>query len=262
MFAYLKGESGGLPEKGVAPERRVVEVGFVLDTEKAGFIWEAPRPCRRNDSQVQHAKSVGVCPAVLDFEARLFEVPCPIDVHLRFKMDDKGQPQLVNVAGDKSPIRSKHLRQMVAVMPRKEWRHPNRPIIQFITPYIFIADDICWMNQMPAFNHYRQTQMPGTMIGGRLPIHIWPRPMMWAFEWYEPQKDLILKRGEPWFYCRFETDDPRRPIRMVEAEKTDTLTDYMVGLNSVTNYVNRTFSLFSVAEERRPKKLVQRKAKD
>jgi len=262
MFAYLNGDSGGLPERGAPPERRVVEVGYILDTERAGFIWEAPRPCRRNDNQVQHSKSVGVCPAVLDYEARLFEVTCPVDVHLRFQMDDKGQPQLINVAGDKSSIRSKHLRQMVAVMPRKEWRHQNRPIIQFITPYIFVADDVCWMNQMPAFNHYRPTQLPGTMIGGRLPIHLWPRPMMWAFEWYEPQKDLIMKRGEPWFYCRFETDDPRRPIRMVEAEKNQVLTDYMTGLNSVTNYVSRTFSLFSVAEQRRPKKLLFRKAKD
>jgi hypothetical protein len=35
--------------------------------------------------------------------------------------------------------------------------------------------------------------------------------------------------------------------------------DYMKGLNSVTNYVGRTFSLFSVAEKRRPPRLLTRK---
>lgn len=261
IFAYLKGGDDPAAGERTPPERRVLEVGYILDTDKAGFIWDGPRQFRRNDPPAQHAKSAAMCPAVLDYEARLYEVPCPIDAQLRFKMDDNGQPQLINLAGDKSSIRSKHLRQMVAVMARKEWRHPNRPIIQFITPYIFVADDICWMNQMPAFNHYRPVPMPGTMIGGRLPIHIWPRPMMWAFEWWEPSKDLILRRGEPWFYLRFETDDPRRPIRLVEAERTETLTRYMTGLNSVTNYVNRTFSLFQVAEQRRPPRLVQKKAK-
>ena len=61
------------------------------------------------------------------------------------------------------------------------------------------------------------------LIGGRLPIHIWPRQMMWAFEWFEPSKPLTLRRGEPWFYVRFETFDPTRPVRLFEAEMTPEL---------------------------------------
>ncbi|MEC9346960.1 MAG: hypothetical protein VYB54_12095 [Pseudomonadota bacterium] len=260
MFEYLKAEEPTKRPGQRPPERRVVEVGYILDAEKAGFIWEAPRQCqRRGDPPVAHAKSVAVCPAVLDYEARLFEVVAPIDMQLRFRFDDNGQPQLINALGERSPIRSKHLRQMVAVMPRSEWRHPDRPIIQLITPYIFVSDDICWMNQMPPFNSYTGRMWPGLMIGGRLPIHIWPRPMMWAFEWYDTTKDLVLRRGEPWFYMRFESDDPRRPIRLVEAVKDERLETYMRGLNSVTNYVGRTFSLFQVAEQRRPPKLLTRK---
>ena len=70
------------------------------------------------------------------------------------------------------------------------------------------------------------------MIDGRMPIHIWPRPLMWAFEWYDTNKPLVLKRGEPWFYLHFETSDPSRRVRMVEAEMTPALGEYLSGLQA------------------------------
>ena len=82
---------------------------------------------------------------------------------------------------------------------------------------------------------------------------------MWAFDWHDPSKDLIIRRGEPWFYVRFETMDPSRPIRLIEAEDTPELREYCNGLDSVTNYVNQTYQLFAVAEERRPKTLLKKK---
>lgn len=239
--------------------RRVIEVGWLLDTDKAGFIWDAPRQYRRGEPAPKHAKAVNYCPAVLDYEARTFEVPCPLDLHLKFRFGQNGEPGLINGAGDMSSIRSKHLGQMVSVVGRKEWRHPDRPIIQIITPYTFIADEPVWMNQMPPFLHYRAEPWPGVLIGGRLPIHIWPRQMMWAFEWIDPTRDLKLSRGEPWFALRFETPDPTRAIRLVEAEDTPEFRAYVKGMAGVTNYVKRTFSLFDTAQSRRPAKLLVRK---
>ena len=66
----------------------------------------------------------------------------------------------------------------------------------------------------------------------------------------------MIKRGDPWFYVRFETHDPTRPVRLIEAEMTPQLKEYMGGLSAVTNYVNRTFSLFDTAKARRPKTLL------
>ena len=245
---------------GLVPERRrVVEVGWLLQTPKAGFIWDAPRQFARGDPASQHAKSVQMCPAVMDFEARIFEVPCPLDLHLKFHHDEQGQPQLVNAAGAQSAIRNRHLREMVSVMNRAEWRHPDRPVLQLVTPYTFVADEPVYMTQTPPYLAWRTPPLPGVTIGGRLPIHIWPRQMMWAFEWMDPSRDLILRRGEPWFYVRFETEDPSRQVRLVEAELTPQLREYFEGMAAVTNYVKRTFSLFDTARERRPKKLLVKK---
>jgi hypothetical protein len=112
------------------------------------------------------------------------------------------------------------------------------------------------MTQVPPFTHYPKHPWPGLLIGGRFPIHVWPRHLMWAFEWYEPGKELLLRRGDPWFYVRFETEDPSRPVKLVEAEMTEPLRHYLDSISTVTNYVSRTFSLFATAKERRPKTLL------
>lgn len=239
----------------------VVEVGWLLDGEKATFIWETPRRLVREESNVKHAKSVRFCPAVLDHDARLFEVLSPIDMHLRFSPGDGGakKASLVNAAGDQSTIRSKHLGQMITLVSEKEWRHPNRPVIQMITPYVFLSDEPVQINQVPPYLHYRSTQLPGVLISGRFPIEVWPRQLMWAFEWHEPSKDIIVKRGEPLFYVQFEAPNPKRPVRLVEAVMTPELRTHINGMSGVTNYVNRTFSLFDIARQRRPKTLLTKK---
>lgn len=245
------------PETGT--RGRAVEVGWFLDTDKATFIWDEPRRIKRDDPAPKHAKAVNYCPAVLDHEARMFEVPCPLDLRLGFKPDEKGEPRIVNLEGDQSTVRSKTLSQMLAVVSRREWRHPNRPILQIITPYVFVADEPVYMTQMPPVSWYNPSPWPGALVGGRLPIHIWPRQMMWAFEWWDTSKELVLKRGDPWFYVRFETHDPSRPIRFFEAEVTPELKAHLQGLSAVSNYVNRTYSLFKTAQDRRPKTLLVKK---
>jgi hypothetical protein len=118
------------------------------------------------------------------------------------------------------------------------------------------------VSQLDAFAHYRANPLPGTIFGGRFPVSIWPRPLMWAFEWHEPGKDLVLKRGEPLFYVQFEGMDPSRPVQLVEAEKTADLVAYLEKLSGVVNYVNQTFSLFKAAEAVRPKKLLVPKSRE
>ncbi len=238
---------------------RVAEVGWIVDTDQAGFIWEAPRKLAREEASSRHPKSLRYCPAMLDHQARIFEITCPVDLHLRVEApsDGSGPFRLINVAGDRSTIRSKHLGKMVSLVSQKEWRNPSRPILQIATPYLMIADEQIYLTQMPPFEAYPHTGWPGLLISGRFPIDVWPRHLMWAFEWFDTKQDLILRRGDPWFYVRFETADPSRPVRLSEAEMTPQLREYLKGLSGVTNYVSRTFSLFSTARQRRPQTLLK-----
>jgi len=242
------------------PLRSIVDVGWLISDRRASLIWDEPQPVRRTRDRPVSAKSVQVCPAAIDLIARHFVVSCPIDVCLRVKLEPGKPPTLANVDGPRSTIRSKALSQMVTVVDRAEWRHPDRPLLQFSTPYVFLADDPVYLNQVPPYLDFTDPAWPGVPVSGRFPIHIWPRHLMWAFEWHDTAKDLVLTRGQPWFYVFFDTYDPASRVRLIEAEMTPSLARYIESIAGVTNYVSRTYSLFERARKRRPKTLLVRKA--
>jgi hypothetical protein len=237
-------------------KKNVAEVGWLLQTDHASFIWPDPAPVGRTAEVSEHAKALGFCPAVIDHEVRLFQVACPFDLRLKVRFNEKEEAVLVDVNGDKSSVVARSLANLASFSLRKQWRHPQRPLLQIRTPYVFVSDDTVFMTQLPPILHYREPQWPGILVGGRIPIHIWPRLLTWAFEWHDLDKELVLSRGEPWFYVRFETQSPGAHTRLVEAELTPELKQYLAGLNGVVNYVNGTFSLFNTARKRRPTRLL------
>jgi hypothetical protein len=248
------------PEDG--PTSGPVQVGWFLTSDKGAVLYDPPERVSFRQTNRAHAKSAARCPGVIQLESRYFMVKCPFDLHIGFGRDDKGKAQLINRAGGASTIRGNKLGEVLTLVNETEWRYPDRPTIQLSLPYCFIADETVYVTQLSPFLHYRPEALPGTIFGGRFPLNIWPRPLMWAFEWHEPQKDLILRRGEPLFYVQFEANSPDRPLQVVEAERTPELQKYMEQIGGVVNYVNQTFGLFKAAEGLRPKRLLTPKARD
>lgn len=238
------------------PNTGPVRVGWMLDEDKGGVVYFEPTRVRSVEMNKRHAKSASRCPAVINLESRFFEIRCPFDLHLRFARDKDGKPGLRNMLGDSSPVRPKKLNTLLHVTSEAEWRYPDRPTVQLSLPYLFLADEPVYLNQVAPFLHYRAEPWPGTIFGGRFPINLWPRPLMWAFEWHDINRDLKLSRGEPLFYCQFETSPQDRPVQVVEAAKTPEVQEYLNHISGAVNFVNQTFSLFKAAEERRPEKLV------
>ncbi len=239
-----------------------VTVGWFRATDKGAVLYDPPARLQSRDASRSHAKSASRCPAVVQMESRYFVVSCPFDLHLGFTRDAKGKAAFVNRAGNASPIRTNKLNEVLVMVNETEWRYPDRPTIQMVLPYVFIADEPVWLTQLGTFAHYRKDPLPGTIFGGRFPISLWPRPIMWAFEWHEPERDIVLKRGEPLFYCQFEGAGPDRPVQLIEAEKTPALISYMEAIGGAVNYVSQTFGLFKAAEELRPKTLLVSKKRD
>lgn len=248
------------PEDG--PNSGPVQVGWFLTSDKGAVLYDPPERVSFRQTNRSHAKSAARCPGVIQLESRYFMVKCPFDLHIGFGRDDKGKAHLVNRAGGNSTIRGNKLGEVLTLVAEAEWRYPDRPTIQLSLPYCFIADEPVYVTQLSPFLHYRAETLPGTIFGGRFPLNIWPRPLMWAFEWHEPQKDLILRRGEPLFYVQFEATGPDRPVQLVEADRTPELQKYMEQIGGVVNYVNQTFGLFKAAEALRPKRLLTPKARD
>jgi hypothetical protein len=242
---------------------KIVELGWLIDTQSPSFIWEEPTLFEISKREGASIKAVQKCPALLNYESQIVVIPCPFDLHIRLHFDQKTKAlKLENVLGSESPIAHHKLGELLNPIPIDRWKDPNKPIIQIPTAYRFVTDEIGYLSQLPPFLHYSSHAWPGILIAGRFPLYAWPRILMWAFEWHDTKKDLILKRGDPWFYVRFEGSDPSQIFKLVEAERTPELQEYCQGMDGVTNYVKQTFSLFKIAESRRPKQLLKVKQRD
>ncbi len=258
--SLLKRLFGPRSSSSTTGKRRGYDVGWLIDADEAGVIWEAPQPHKPNHPKPGSSKSASLCPAVIEFDRRHHIIPVPFDLHFRLSQNSQGQMQVTNVLGSKGDVRTGMIDRLFVVMPQHEWRFPDKPVVQVTTPYLFLSDDPVYINQFPPYLHFRPTPLPGVQLCGRFPIDVWPRLLMWAFEWHDLNTDLILRRGEPWFYVRFETPDPGAPIRLHEALMTEPLRDYLRQIGEVSSYVNQTFSLFRTARQRRPETLLVRKS--
>lgn len=256
MFGKLFGSKA---EEEQESSSRRVKVGWLFRDDTATVVWDAPTPVHFDHGKPTSSKSAQLCPAAIQFDRLHYAINCPVDLHLRLSANSDGQLQMTNVDGPMSTVRPSGLQKLIVMSPQHEWRHPQRPILQMVTPYVFLSDDPVYVNQFPPFLHYNKNRWPGVQICGRFPIDVWPRVHMWALEWHDMSADLILKRGEPLFYVRFETTDPSSLVRLVEAERTDELESYMQQITDVTNFVNQSFQLFSTARERRPETLLVEK---
>ncbi|MBJ2152810.1 hypothetical protein [Paracoccus sp. IB05] len=248
------------PEDG--PGSGPIQVGWFLTKDKNAVLYDPPERVMFRQQNRSHAKSAARCPGVIQLESRYFMVKCPFDLQIGFGRDKDGRAVLINRLGTASPVRGNKLNEVLTLVNEAEWRYPDRPTIQLSLPYCFIADELVYLTQLSPFMHYRPDPLPGTIFGGRFPISVWPRPLMWAFEWHESQKDIVLRRGEPLFYVQFEGMDPSRAVQVIAAERTAELDTYIDQIGGAVNYVNQTFGLFRAAEALRPKKLLTPKARE
>lgn len=241
---------------GSEPNSGPVKVGWFMNDPKGSIIYFPPERVRSADKNKNHAKSASRCPAVINLESRYFMIRCPYDLNLEFVRDQDGKPAMRNLNGDMSGIRANKLREKLHITAEHEWRYPGVPTIQLSLPYTFISDEPVYASQLSPFMHHTRNPLPGTIFGGRFPINVWPRPLMWAFEWHDLDRPLKINRGDPLFYVGFETMPQDRSVVVTEAEVTPELSEYMEMISGAVNYVNQTFSLFEAAEAMRPEKLL------
>jgi hypothetical protein len=227
-----------------------IEIGWLVDENQPSLLFGAPQPL--DASRVAGKGETGS-------PVQVFSVACPYDLHISLATDASGKLGLRDVTPGRGPQTHRILSGQVTLMGKERWRDPKRPLLQFGAPWRFVTDEVVTMTQLPAFAHYRTPPWPGVMIGGRFPIHVWPRSLMWAFDWWDSEKPLVMKRGEPWFYLRFESEDPSRPVRLVEAEATPALTDYCAAIDQTGAYVRDERELFAAASARRPASLLTKK---
>jgi hypothetical protein len=233
-----------------------VKVGWCVDAPLGDVVFTAPRPVNRQRDKALSRRAVQACPAVSEYERRLFELTFPFDLRLRLVKAGEDAWELFSVS-EGTRLDDDLLSRFVLLMRPDLWRDSNVPVIQISIPYFFICDSLCYLTQLPPFLSASHKEWPGLLIAGRFRTDIWPRTMNWAFEWSDTSRDLILKRGRPMCYFQFEFEHPETVPELIYAEMTSELREYRKLIQGVPKLVSNTFSLFEAAAQRRPKILLK-----
>ena len=237
---------------------KTIKIGWFIDENQlASFVFKEPLPVKRDREVPLSRRAVQACPAINFLEQRYFQVNFPYDLRLRYEFNNNSHNLLV--IHDGTRIDDDIISQNIVLMKPELWRNKDFPTLQIKCPYIFICDDDVFMSQLPPFLSYKYNGLPGVMTAGRFPINVWPRVLNYGFECVDKEKDLIFKRGDPWFYVFFETNNPEDNIKLVLAENTEDLKEYRRGINETVKYTSNSFGLFDEAKKRRPKKLLKEK---
>ena len=172
-----------------------VDIGWYIDQSFGAFAFPDPVPVKSDRVKALSERAVQACPAVNEFERRLFEVRCPYHLHL--ELEKNADTYDLYVTDSKTRLDTDLVSKFVTLMEPRIWRNPNIPVVQISSPYIFLCDETCFLSQLPPFLGQRHLNWPGILISGRFDIKNWLRPLNWAFEWTDPSRPLNLKQNEP-----------------------------------------------------------------
>ena len=236
-----------------------VDIGWFIEEPAAKFIFEEPVKLFSERKKALSNRAVQACPAVNELERDLFVIKCPFDIRLQCKKN--GEAFELHVVEQGTRVDTDVISNFLMLMKPDLWRNSNFPVIQLKIPYFFLSDVPCYMTQTAPHMSSVYNKLPGMLISGRFPIHVWPRIMNWAFEWTNLDEDVVLRRGDHLCYLYFETEALRTKPNLFELELTDELVEYRRGLSATPKYMSNTFSLFETALKRRPAKLLHRKNK-
>jgi hypothetical protein len=234
-----------------------VDVGWHIDREEATFAFYEPENLFKMRDKPLSRSAVQACPSVNELEREYFVIRCPFNLELRCEIVENEHQIIISHNG--THVDSDILRQFLSLFPPMKWRQENVPIVQVQLPYFFLSDTPCYMTLLAPYMSKNMASWPGVLVGGKMPIHIWPRILNWAFEWTDLNKSLTLKRGQDLCYLHFNTANLVTRPNLFELEYTEKLKRYRQGHEGVTNYMSNTFSLFGNAVKRRPKKLLVKK---
>lgn len=230
------------------------EIGFCLTDPGGGFAFQPPRTVLSTRDRPLGARAIQNCPAVNAIERHLVEIPSPVGIRLVLE-EEEGEPAL-GVIDHGTFVEAEHIAEMIALEPPERWRHPGRPVLQMRLPWFFVTDTPCMVNLIPPFLAPGPRRWPGTMVAARWPLTLWPRTLVWAFEWDRPDAELALKQGEPLAHALFEFNSPDARPKLVEAALTPELAEYRRQMENVHHITPDIEAVWRGAEARRPARLL------
>ena len=175
------------------------------------------------------------CPAFLKFIQNSFIVRSPYTCDL--DIDYNSGSFLRNGSADEI---TEHF------TPRPSCRE-NHMMFNLYHNFIFYSEDSIEMSTTPAFMHHSELQSKCTYIPGTYDVSKWFRMVDGAFEMNMSFNQLLLQRGDPIYYVKFNTTDT---VKLVRFDLTQELWNLTQGCIQYKKYqpqkpLNYLYKLFA-----------------
>jgi hypothetical protein len=214
------------------------KIGWCFDKDEGVAIYKAPLPLSKLITLQKNKMGAGVshCPAVNDLNSRIYTILSPYTFKIRAVEIDK-QLNFFPVYPD-TEASEETIKNEITFQPRRLWRDNKYPILQLSLPYVFFSNEPVYINQIEP-NQYTG-EKNWSLIQGRFDISSWQRPLSWAIEWTNTDKDIFIKKGDPLCQIIFETLSPKNSIKLLKVERNDQLQRAIKRTLGVVNKIKNT----------------------
>jgi hypothetical protein len=150
--------------------------------------------------------STAFCPA-LKKNKDWWVIRAPYTYHLKHEFLEDGESQVSLLP--RSNFRDNVFEKVIRIEPKDVRNQKNIPLIQFLLNTTFwTKEKDVTIEAFPAFMSHKLNKQPLVSIYGSYPISNWMRPLNFAFDWVEPDKEILIERGDPLLYVRFSKKLP------------------------------------------------------
>jgi hypothetical protein len=164
------------------------------------------------------------CPAWSHKAKRTFTIRSPIDFKFTF---DLSQLETNGKVFIDSPLLSEKSYQQLTypTFEQPNWflTNPNRIVMQLTAPRL-----ICWTNEKNIWMEQRPHPKTSAknnfvLVGGWFNISAWTRFLSFAFDVYDLNRPVIIKRGDPLYEICFYSNNINDKFKLINKEPPDDL---------------------------------------
>lgn len=214
------------------------KIGWCFDKDEGVAVYKEPVPVSKLiiSQKDNTGKGVSHCPATNDFNSRTFTILSPYTFRIRAQTVNK-QLDFFPVYPD-TEASEQVIKNDIRFQPRTLWRDAKYPILQLTLPYVFFSNESVYINQIEPNRFTGEKNW--SLIQGRFDISRWQRPINWAIEWTNTNRDILIKKGDPLCQIIFETLCPENSISLIKVERNDELQRAIKRTLGVTSKIKNT----------------------
>lgn len=232
-------------------------LGWRNSSPQAALAFFAPEPLSAQDA-VLFTGLTGSSGSAASLARRMFVLRSPSNLRIRMTRGTGQPPQFVQMP-EAAGLSEQAFRGLVTPILPEAQRNPETPACQLALNMIFVTDEPCMLQIMPPFHWSGFRQWPGSIVCGRFPLRAWPRPLNCVLEWQEPDRDWVIRRGDPLATVLILYPGQEIDPELVEAALIPDLKRHFERIDSVSDMGRNVGPMFAEAERRRPKQLLKPK---